>query len=178
MNYTEFIKFKNNIVNKKSPRKIKISNSWGVCDCYRDIRKHHWYDIERPLKPYEFYSIIRSVNKLLAKELAEGNTITFPAKMGKLELRKYKPGVKFKKGKLKNTYPIDWMKTLQLWYEDDEARINKTLVRSEVKDFFYIHYNTYKVDYSNKCYYEFALNRFIKRDLLKNIVNGDIDTLW
>lgn len=178
MNYTEFEKFVNKVTKKDSPKKAKIRNSWGVYDCYRDIRKHHWYNIERPLKDHEFYSIIRGVNKLLAKEIALGNDVKLPSNMGSLELRKFKPGVKFKKGKLKNTYPIDWMKTLQLWYDDDEARINKTLVRDERDYIFYVKYNKHKSNYANQSFYEFAINRFIKKELRKNINNGNVETLW
>ena len=47
-------------------RNYKITNSIGVYDLYKLIRKNHWYDIGRPLKEHEFYAIIRKVNSLLA----------------------------------------------------------------------------------------------------------------
>ena len=31
-------------------------------------------------------------------------------------------------GKLKTNLPIDWNKTLELWYEDEESYKNKTLI--------------------------------------------------
>lgn len=178
MNYTEFQKFKNSITKSSTPKRAKIRNSWGVCDCYRDIRRHHWYDIERPLKKHEFCSIIREVNKLLAEEISNGNEIKFPSKMGKLEIRKFKTGVKLKNGKVKNTYPIDWDKTLQLWYNDQESRNNKTLVRKESKHTYYIKYTKFRVNYENQSFYEFAVNRFVKRALIENVNNGNIETLW
>lgn len=178
MDYTEFQKFKNKIVNKKAIREFKVRNSFGVRDCYKDIRKHHWYNIGRPLKESEFYAIIRGVNDLLAEELLKGNSVTFPEGMGKLELRKFKVGVKLEGDKVKNTYPVDWGKTLQLWYEDDEARVNKTLVRNESKYVYYIKYCKFTATYENQCFYEFVVNRFVKRGLKNRIKNGEIDALW
>lgn len=175
MNYSEFEAF---IRKKHLPKNVKVKNSWGIYDAYKYIRKNGWYNIGRPLKEHEFYSIVRSINNLLAKEIVAGNTITFQCRMGSLELRKRKAGVSIKDGKLKNTYPIDWDSTVKLWYEDPEARENKTLIRNEVKEVFYVKYNKHNTNYENKTFYEFQLNRFIKRALKDSINKGKIDALW
>ena len=67
MDYQEF---KKRTLRLNSSRNHKITNSWGVYDCYKHMRKNNWYDIPRAVKEKEFYAIIRSINKLLAKELA------------------------------------------------------------------------------------------------------------
>lgn len=60
---------------------------------------------------------------MLADEISKGNTVYFPCKMGKLELKKEYRGVTIDKdGNMKITYPIDWHSTLKLWFEDEEAR--------------------------------------------------------
>ena len=158
----------------------KVRNSIGVYDVYKAIRKHHWYNIGRPVTEKEFYAIIRSVNKLLAAEIALGNTVKFPYKMGKLELRKYPVGVKIKDGKLKITYPVDWNETLKLWYRDAEAERQKILMRKENPFVYFIRYCTEgnQCNYPNKNYYQFATNTFIKKALNKNINKGKVDTLW
>ena len=176
MDYKEF-----NIKIKKGDQKkqAKVRGSWGVYQSYKHIRKNGWYNIGRPLKEHEFYSIIRGVNKLLANELANGNEISFPWRMGQLELRKFTPGVSFVDGKLKNTYPIDWGSTMRLWYEDEEAMANKTLLRFEGKgSFYYVKYNKRYAAYENQVFYEFEVNRFLKLALKENIKQGKIDTLW
>lgn len=175
MDYKEF----NTKIRKADTRKFaKVRNSWGVYDCYKKIRKNKWYDIGRPLKEHEFYSIIREINKLLADELALGREVVLPSRMGKLELRKFERGVSFVNDKLKITYPIDWDKTLRLWYEDGEALRNKTLIRDEDKYAYYIKYNKFDANYENKGFYQFTLNRFAKQALYRNINKGKIDTLW
>ena len=175
MNYSEFETF---IRRKHCQKNAKIRDSWGVYDAYKLIRKNKWYDIGEPVTEHEFYSIVRSINRLLADELALGNPVIFPYSMGELELRKLPVGVKFENGKLKNTYPIDWDSTVKLWYEDREARESKTLIRRDSKEIYYIKYNRYRATYKNQIFYKFQVNRFIKRALKDNIIKGKIDALW
>jgi hypothetical protein len=157
---------------------FKVTNSWGIYDAYKHIRKNKWYNIGRPVKEHEFYTIVRQVNDLLANELIKGNTVVFPAKMGKLELRKSKRRVKMVDGELKNSYPIDWNSTMKLWYEDAEARKQKTLIRFEQEYVYHVKYCKFMASYENKCFYEFYLNTFIKKKLKNSIINRKTETLW
>lgn len=175
MDYNEFTA----IVQKKRTKKTaKVHGSWGVYDAYKHIRKNGWYNIGRPLKEHEFYSIIRGVNDLLAEEMKIGNSIHFLHGMGHIELRKYKVGVSLVNGELRNTYNISWAKTMKLWYEDEEARNNKILVRREDKFEYFIKYCKHNAHYINQCFYQFASNRFVRRALINNVAKGKVDTLW
>ena len=169
MTYKEF-KFE--VQNLNSSRKHKVTNSVGVYSVYKIIRKNHWYNIGRPLTEKEFYSIIRTFNKHIAEELSKGNDFTLPYKMGTLEIRKYSPNITIKDGKLNTPLPIDWDKTLKLWYEDKESYNKKTLVRSDVKEIFRLIYNKSKAEYINKSFYELRFNREIKKKLKYNIKEG------
>ena len=137
----EYEEFKNSIKKVSSNRTHRVNNSVGVYNIYKIIRKNHWYNIGRPLTEKEFYSIIRTFNKHIADELSKGNDFTLPYKMGILEIRKYSPNITIKDGKLNTPLPIDWDKTLKLWYEDKESYDKKTLVRSDVKEIFRLIYN-------------------------------------
>lgn len=110
--------FRREVLNLNGNRTHKVTNSLGVYDSYKWIRKRKWLDIGRPLTEHEFYSIIRRVNNYLADELVNGNDVTLPCNMGRLEIRKSKPNIRFKDGKVKTDLPIDWDRTLKLWYED------------------------------------------------------------
>lgn len=173
----ELEEFKTELV-RKGKKNFKVSKSFGVYDVYKAIRKNGWYDIGRPLKEHEFYSIIRKVNRLMADEIAKGKTVIFPHRMGKLELRKFETGVSIVDGKLKITYPINWAETLKLWFEDEEAKKNKTLKRDEEKFVYHVKYCKHDANYENKSFYQFDLNRNIKRALKDNIKKGITDTLW
>ena len=173
-----FREFSTKVQCKRGPKVMKVTNSFGVYDAYKKIRKNGWYDIGKPVSEHDFYAIVRGVNKLLAEEVAAGRPINFPARMGKLELRKIPRGVSIVDGKLKISYPPDWSETLKLWYEDEEARKNKTLIRDESPFGYKIKYDRYNATYENKVFYQFVLNKFIKKALKENIKNGKIDTLW
>lgn len=174
----EFKEFRE-LVQKKDKKDFKITNSFNIYQIYKFIRKNHWYDIGRPVTEKEFYSIIRGINNRLADNLVHGESIAFPERMGTLELRKRKTNVSIdKNGKLKVGYPIDWDKTLRLWYEDKEAHDNKTLIRNETEYIYRVKYDKYNATYTNKIFYEFKIHKKVKVALKENINKGITDTLW
>ena len=168
--------FKSVIQGLQNTRTHKITDSLGVYDAYKYIRKHKWFNISRPLTEHEFYQIIRRVNNYLVEELVNGNDIIFPNRMGKLELRKRNSlPVIDKNGSLKVTYAIDWDSTLKLWYNDEEAFNNKTLIRLPERSIFKVKYNKDSANYENKSFMEFQINRDIKTRLKQKIKNNEID---
>lgn len=174
-----FTEFKTKVSHLKGGGKnYKVKGSVGVYDMYKLIRKNHWYNIGRPITEKEFYAVIRGINRLLAEKISNGETVKFPYRMGSLELRKYQVGVSFKDGKLHNTYPINWNKTLHLWYENPEAHRKKILLRDENPWMYNIRYNKCNAVYNNKQFYQFDVNTFIKKKLSKNIKQGKTDTIW
>lgn len=176
MEYKEFLA---EVQKQRTKKEMKVKGSWGVYDAYKHIRKNGWYNIGRPLKEHEFYSIIRGINNLLAQEFTSGTDIHLPHSMGKIEVRNLRRGVFFNdKGKLINTYPIDWSETMKLWYDDEEARESKILIRREIKSAPKVIYNKYCAHYKNQCFYEFIPNRFMVRAYHKNSANNKVDTLW
>jgi hypothetical protein len=163
---------------KRAHSKGKVRNSWGVYDAYKFARKNHWFDMCRPLKEKEFYAVIRGINKLLAKEIALGHTVTFPSRMGELELRKYKTGAFMRNGKLKVTYPVNWKETWLLWKNDAEAYKNKIVLRFDNEWIYHVKYNKYNANFENKLFYQFDINTFIKKALSQNIKQGKTDAIW
>ena len=173
--------FKSSILHLQDKRTHKVTNSLGVYDAYKYIRKNKWFDIGRPITEHEFYQIVRRINSLLAIHLSNGEDVPLPLRMGQLELRKRKSlPIINSKGELKVTYAIDWDKTIQLWYEDKEAFDNKTLVRIPEKNIFRVRYNKEYANYNNKSFMEFQVNRDVKLRLKHNIKNNKIDafSLW
>ena len=168
--------FKSAIQGLQNTRTHKVTNSLGSYDAYKYIRKNKWFNIGRPLTEHEFYQIIRRINNYLAEELINGNDVIFPNRMGKLELRKRNAlPIIDKNGNLKVTYAIDWDNTLKLWYEDEEAFNNKTLVRLPERNIFRVKYNKNTANYNNKSFMEFQVNRNIKVRLKQKIKNNEID---
>ena len=71
--------------------------------------------------------------------------------------------------------PIDWDRTLKLWYEDKEAFKNKTLIKVEEKEIYKVYYNRNIAEYKNKSFYQFNINKDLKRKLKQTIKEGSLD---
>lgn len=167
--------FRRKVLKINGPRIHKVRNSLGVYQAYKYIRKNKWLNIGRPLTEHEFYSIIRQVNNLLADNLANGEDIKLPHKLGTIELRKFINNIYFKDGKLIANLPIDWDRTLKLWAEDEECYKKKTLIKMEDKEAFKVFYNKRNANYENKSFMQFEVNRDIKKKLKQKIKNRAID---
>lgn len=167
--------FRRKVLKVDHSRNHKVKNSIGVYDIYKHIRKNKWYDIGQPITEHQFYTIIREVNNVLADNLLKGNDIVFPNKMGRLEVRKFKPIIRFDNNKLTVRLPIDWDRTLKLWSEDEEAYKERTLVKMEEKEIFKVCYNKTRADFPNKGFYQLQINRDLKIALKKKIKLGNFD---
>lgn len=167
--------FRREVLKVNQPRKHEVTGSLGVYDAYKHIRKNKWSDIGCSLTEHEFYTIIRQINNLLAESFLYGHDIELPHRLGKIELRKYEKRISFSDGKLHTNLPIDWDKTLKLWAEDKESYKEKLLVRVEENEIFKVFYNKGKANFNNKSFYEFEVNRDLKRRLKQRIKEGLLD---
>ena len=167
--------FRRKVLKVDHSRNHEVKNSIGVYDIYKHIRKNKWYDIGQPITEHQFYTIIRQVNNVLADNLLKGNDIVFPNKMGRLEVRKFEPIIRFDDNKLTVRLPIDWDRTLKLWLEDEEAYKERTLVKMEEKEIFKVCYNKTRADFQNKGFYQLQINRDLKIALKKKIKLGNFD---
>ena len=167
--------FRRKVLKVDHSRNHKVKNSIGVYDIYKHIRKNKWYDIGQPITEHQFYTIIGQVNNVLADNLLKGNDIVFPNKMGRLEVRKFEPIIRFDDNKLTVRLPIDWDRTLKLWSEDEEAYKERTLVKMEEKEIFKVCYNKTRADFPNKGFYQLQINRDLKIALKKKIKLGNFD---
>lgn len=167
--------FRKQVLKVKGPRKHKIHNSYGVYDSYKYIRKNKWMEIGHPVTEHDFYRVIREVNNNLAYLLSYGVDISLPHHMGRLEVRKYDANIHIKDGKVITNLPIDWDRTLKLWSEDEKAYEERVLVKMEEKEIFKVYYNRGKAIYNNKGFFDFKVNRDLKKKLKYNIKTGCVD---
>ena len=154
---------------------FKINNSYGIKDAYRWARKNKF--IRKEISEKDFRLIINAINQSLQDHLLNGGDIKFPELLGRVEVRKYKTYVGLEGDKIRTNMAIDWDKTLKLWYEDEEAFNNRTLIRCESNERFKIIYNKSKAKYNNKTFYEFAPTRQLRIKLKELINNQGFDAL-
>lgn len=171
----QYDKFRANIIKLNTPKQFKITNSYGNKDAWRWIKKNKWLNIGTPVSLKDFGYIIKSINKYLIERLYKGHDIVFPCRMGKLILFKYFPKVEIKNNRLVTNKPIDWGSTIRLWYDDEEAYKNKTLIRQDYKIMFRVLYSKKCAKYINKSFYHFSVTRTIKKELTKRALNNELD---
>ncbi len=129
-------------------------------------RQHRTQEHEYVLTECEFYKVVNAVTEEFILDLLTGIDVVLPHKMGTLRIAKYTPKAYIgKDGKLKNSYSIDWDKTIKLWYEDEEAYKNKTLIRILTKNSYVATYVKKDAFYANSYYFELDFNRAFKRRL-------------
>lgn len=170
-----FIEFKKKIGNINKSRKHKVKNSYGIYDGYKYYRKNKPKESKYILTESQYFSITRKINNLLLDLLVSGEDIILPVRLGRIELRKYPVKITWDGKKVKSNLPIDWDKTLKLWYEDDESFKNKVLVKSEVKEIYKLYYNKNIANYNNKGFYQFNFNRELKKKLKCKIQENNVD---
>ena len=158
----------------KHKHKFKVTNSNGSKEAWRWLKKNKWLGLP-PITEKDFGAIINSVNKLHQDRFMEGKDIVFPHYMGRIELRKRESSVRMIDGNLKVDTPIDWKSTLELWFEDEDCRNKKQLVRRNPGFVYIIRYDKNKAKYNNKAFYKFYPARSFKERLKDTINKGNID---
>ena len=152
-------------------KEYAIRNSWGVYDFYKYYRKNKPADPKYVISDVQYYAIFRRVNELLVDNLIRTGELEFPYRMGRIVVvRKPYNSWIAPDGKRRTSRRIDWDKTLNLWYEDDEAYKNKTLIYFEGEDRNIIMYEKRNAVYKNKFYYDFKPNRDITRRVMSESV--------
>ena len=167
--------FLNSIKKVNEPRIHKVKNSYGVYDGFKYYRKNRPKEHKYVLTESQYFSIIRRVNELLGEALINGEDVTLPYRLGRLEIRKYEAKITTDGKKVRTNLPIDWDRTLKLWYEDKESYKNKTLIKVEEKEIYKVYYNRNVAEFTNKAFYQFDVNRELKRRLKQNIKEGKLD---
>lgn len=172
-----FEEYAKEIQNVHGNRKHKITGSQNTISGFHYYRKIRPKEKEFVLKDKEYLSIIREMNNLIADYLIENKSIRLPAGFGKLEIVKYETKSWIDdNGRFISTKKIDMNSTLKLWYEDEESRLNKTLVRHDDEFVFRFNYPQYGRIYKYNGYYSIKFNRQLQQKLKLAIQAGNYDT--
>lgn len=171
----DFLDFSSSVRRLKESRIYKVRNSYGVYDGFKYYRKIRPKEHKYALNESQYFAITRKINTILGEALINGEDILLPYRLGRLEIRKFNASITFDGDKIKTNLPIDWDRTLRLWYEDKESFKNKALIRIKEKEIYRTHYNRTLAEYKNKSFYTFYLNRALKRRMKQNIKEGKLD---
>lgn len=168
----DFAEYKRKKLRLNETRIYTVKNSIGAQQIYRASTKDSPIKL---VKEQEFYKIVRTLNKYIGEEILKGNRVVLPYNMGIFEVCKKPPKTEFKDGKLVTNLPIDWDRTLRLWYSDPKEEKKKTLLRKIETEIYSICYNRTAAKYKNKTFYRFNPNKSLKNKLKNLIQEGEID---
>ena len=172
--FEEYLKEAKNV---HSNRKHKITGSQNTISGFHYYRKIRPKEKEFTLKDKEYLSIIREMNNLVADYLIKNKSIRLPSGFGKLEIVKIENKSWIdSNGKLVTSKVIDIHNTLKLWYEDEEARLNRSLIRFDNEYTFRIKYPQTGRMYQHNRYFSIQFNRNLRCKLRDAIQTGNYDT--
>ena len=159
--------FSYQILKRNHPRKVNITNSYGLTDAYI-FYKNHFKDLNKSYVSNKIFStIIKEVNLEICERLAQGEIINLPFSCGKLILDCHSVKSRIENNKLIKPQTIDWKETLKLWNSDKEAFDNKLLIRRTVPYIYRVVMLKTKVHYKNIEYTKFKTGRKLKLYLKK-----------
>lgn len=161
-----FSEFLRDTVKAKEPK--KIGKKKGSMDLYRhyvntDKTKDGSFNI-----PYKLWSaILKDWSEFFFEELFNTGEFNLPFACGSFYVikRSYKP--KMINGELIYNAPVDWGRTMKLWYRDPEAKKNKVLVKIEPCTKYLIRFKMARKRQSspNKFYYSGVVSRSFKKKI-------------
>lgn len=161
------------IKNKRTEGKIK--KDYGIPEYFKYFKENN-ESIKISNKTYN--NVISMFNKELINIIIEDNfTYVLPHMGSSISIKKRKCVPRIVDGKLINPSPVDWVATNKLWFEDDESKEKKLLVRyanqNTSKHVFLVSFKKYIYPFFNKRFYNFKTCRSFQRLLSARIKDED-----
>ena len=150
-------------------KQFSVSNSHGSFEFYNYIAHNKLNKFKQDRG--RTMRTIRNVGNYIRDYVAAGKEIVLPYGLGSLILKASDSAVLSQDGEVKIRSSVNWYETLKLWFEDDEARENKVLVKYTSPKTFIPMWEKSKL-YKNVSFYKFYFNRILKAKIKDNIKNG------
>ena len=157
------------IKNPRTEGKIKVD--YGIADYYKYYNSNNKLT---KITSQKYTKVVDSFYRQLIDIIIENNVEYFIPHIGvSLSIKKTKKTPRIVDGKLYNTTPVDWVATNRLWFEDEESKNKKLLVRYNnnhtSKHVFRIYMKKNVSPMFNKRYFSYKSSRGFQRSLSKRI---------
>jgi hypothetical protein len=156
-----------------------VTSDYGTEDYYKDFSKK---GINKDID-YKTYKIILESILTTIRDKMSSTMYDFklPFSLGRIIVRKYLPKVKIVNGEATRRLAPDWIATKKLWEEYPEKKEIKQLVYHTNQHsggyLFTIDYKKDNCKFANRMLYAAQMNRKLKRDISKSIINDSFDSL-
>lgn len=165
--------FRHKILHLNGKRKHKVTNSNGIKEAWRWIKKNQFFGSE-PFTELQLGRIVKEMNEEVLKNVALGKDTQLPY-IGTLKVVKKERVYKREDGHIVTNLQINWDKTLKLWESDEQSHKEKRLVYEDC-DYVY-HIKLFWSGVRNRSFYRFIPSSKLKKTLKTNIKAGNTDAL-
>lgn len=158
----------NTIIRKAGTiKEFEINNSYGIRDYYWNYRKKYNSRVSEQL----YTKIVKEIIIAMIDELKKDAYVVFPFGIGFLRTEYIKHSINFVDGKVKVNGIVDWIKTINLWYEDEEARNKKQLVYRDKGICKIVKYSKTGKSFKNKQFLCLNIKRSVYKQLTEDYIN-------
>ena len=191
MEYKEGMTLKEFVASKRKRGKTKLPADYSVGDYFQHYRHSVWRyqggltvrgtrrkrmakNSKWNISKSQFRKILSSINSLLLEATLQGEDIKLPVDFGIIYARQKPIYTKLdEEGNLKTNRAINWKETLNLWFEDKEARENKQLVYQDnctAKPYMRMQFG----DFTNKRFLCFKPTHNVMRRVTRTMGKGEL----
>jgi len=150
-----------------------IKNCKGTRWTYKQEQKCGWKNVGKRIPQKTYEAVIRKANEYVGEALLNGHDFKMPFRLGTIYLRKRKNRVYLNEnGNLVFIKPVSWSKTRKLWQEDEEARKDRIIIRTN-DEYAYI-FTLCNRRFKNSFYYKFRCNRALNSKKSEKTKDGSI----
>lgn len=145
---------------QKGKRVFKHSGGYGTRHMYKYYKQNGG-----TLNRKQYHDVLIAIHTDFINRMLKGDLIALPWAMGALIIEKINTVPKIKDGKLYINKKIDWGKTLDLWYQDSEAREARQKVVNDTDFIYRMYYIKKDAKYINQKFVKFTPMRSVKATL-------------
>jgi len=159
----------------------KVISDYGIRDYYKNYHKQY-KDTKHDLEYKQYNDILDAILMNIASAMAtEKYDFKLPYSLGRIITRKYRPGIKYDdNGEPYIKRPINWGATKQLWTDYPELYKKQFVYFTNPHSSGYIFTLIYRKRgclFHNRLFYTAQVNRAVKRNICKQIMLGEFDSL-
>lgn len=169
-------RFKADIRKASEKRTVTVTNSYGTRDAFFFYRHNRIQESKYVLSDVQFDKIVRMFHEKYVEMLLNGETVYFPQNMGRLYMASSSVVYyKDKNNKIRIYNPVNWSRTLEWWYNDEEARKNKRVLIYESDERLVTVFDKKGIKCRNMYNYQFHLSRNVINEIGRKFRNNELN---
>lgn len=153
----------------------KKNNYYGLKNYYNYYKNRYKTAVDEKT----FSKVVKDIHKEFLHQLETADTVELPCDMGYLSIKIKKAKAWFdENNKIIVDRPINWLKTLKLWDNDEEAKKTKKVIRSDSPFKIRTIYRKGKAKFKYMNFYAFEITDDNKAELYRKINEEEVHLIY